>query len=156
MIENIRNIYYEYQDMFDTFLDIEIENDDTDRRFYVYEWYCNDKIFYVGKGTGKRYNHIWEEADLYERNNKKYKGERWSKLRKAYGINYKFVETNLTEEEALILELYCIVDRMLKREPLLNHIIPWGWCGLNEELEKYWHDVNYGKDLLKYFGEIND
>lgn len=149
MRDDIKKIYLQDPDNYNH-LDIDLDDDSEDRRYYVYEWICNGKIFYVGKGTGKRYKHIVEEADLYERNNKKYKGQRWSILRAAYGISCNIIMSDLTDTEALIMETYYIVKYLKDRQPLFNHVIP----ELDEETDDYWNKVNYSKNILEFFEEL--
>ncbi|WP_438298634.1 GIY-YIG nuclease family protein [Sporosarcina sp. FA15] len=62
--------------------------------FYVYVWFIKDtgEIFYVGKGRGNRYKMFHERA---------YEAE---KIREMYDTASRFVETGLTEEQAIELE----------------------------------------------------
>lgn len=144
MRDDIEKIYLENKDVYDDFLEDDL---DETRRHYVYEWHCNGKHFYVGKGTGKRYRHIVEEADLYERNHRRYKGQRWSILREAYGISHSIIMDELTEKEALIMEMYYIMKWLEERQPLFNHVFP---C-VDDETDAFWHKVNYESDLVELF-----
>lgn len=62
--------------------------------FYVYEWFIKEtgEVFYIGKGRGDRYKEFHERA---------YEAE---KIRKLYETDTRFVETGLTEDQALELE----------------------------------------------------
>ena len=145
MREDIKQIYFNDQW---TYSDIEFNESDDNRKFYVYQWYTdNGKIFYVGKGTGNRYTHILKEIDTYETNPKKYKGKNYKLIKDSYGINYSIIMSDLTECEALIMETYFIKKYLTERHPLLNQITP----ALDNETEKYWYDVHYSGNLLDYF-----
>lgn len=64
------------------------------RKFYVYEWYIVDtgEVFYVGKGTGKRYKE-------YKRRNKMFLD-----FYKTHECKARFVHIDLNEDEAFYLE----------------------------------------------------
>jgi tetratricopeptide (TPR) repeat protein len=83
--------------------------------FYVYEWFIKDtgEIFYVGQGRGNRYKTFHERA---------YEAE---KIRKMYDTSSRFVETGLTENQAIELESKEIT-RILNEtnDRLTNLIIP--------------------------------
>lgn len=148
MREDIKSIYLSDPGAF-AHLDLNLDEPDDNRRFYVYEWFTkeNGKIFYVGKGTGKRYAHILKEIELYENNPKKYKGKNYKILKDRYGIDYRIVSDRLTDTEALILESYYILKYLSERQPLLNQVTP---C-MGQELEEYWHNVHYVGNILDYF-----
>lgn len=83
--------------------------------FYVYEWFIKStgEVFYVGKGRGNRYKAFHERA---------YEAE---KIRKTHDTDIRFVDTNLTEEKALILEtkeMLRILNNTTDR--LTNRVIP--------------------------------
>lgn len=145
MKKEIKDIYLADQW---TYSDIDFNESDDNRKFYVYQWYTdNGKIFYVGKGTGNRYNHVLKEIETYEANPRKYKGENYKKIKDAYGINYSIIMSDLTECEALIMETYYIKKYLTERQPLLNQITP----ALDDDTEAYWYDVHYSGKLLDYF-----
>lgn len=152
MREDIKNIYLSNLDGY-SHLDIDLDESDDNRKFYVYEWFTckTNKIFYVGKGTGKRYTHILKEIEVYENNPKKYKGEKYKILKDKYGIGHNIIIDNLTDSEALIMESYYIMKYLKERQPLLNQIIP---C-VDEETENYWYRVHYEGDILDYFEELS-
>ena len=64
--EDIKELYLDNKDLFFGKVSIRdvcgnfVEKNYGERKFYVYEWFTIDdnKVFYVGKGTGTRYNHI--------------------------------------------------------------------------------------------------
>ena len=100
------------------------EYNETDKRFYVYLWFTLDeeKIFYVGKGTGKRVEHILKEIEAYEQNPRKYKGKRYKTLRDLHGISYKILLDGLSSFEAEIYE-FCMMREFTKQgEVLLNYV----------------------------------
>lgn len=148
MREDIKAIYDLEPELY-YYLDIDLNSPDDNRRFYVYEWFTVDpyKVFYVGKGTGKRYAHILKEIELYENNNRKYKGKNYKLIKDKYQIDYKIILDGLTDTEALIMETYYIVKYLRERNPLLNQIKP----TLDEATENYWHDVLYTGSVLDYF-----
>lgn len=87
-----------------------------DRRFYVYEWFLTDgRVFYVGKGTGKRYNHILVEIEKGIKHGYYYK-----KLQEDFGIDYRIVKDKLLEEEALELENDLINQRRFEGNYLIQ------------------------------------
>lgn len=65
---------------------------------YIHTRKLDNKIFYVGKGSGRR---AWE---FRGRNNW------WNKVHKKYGINVELVFENLTEEEAFQCEKDTILE----------------------------------------------
>lgn len=85
------------------------------RDFYVYQWFIKDteEIFYVGKGRGSRYKDFHERA---------YEAE---KIREMYDTDSRFIETGLTEEQAIELESKEMA-RILNEtnDRLTNRIIP--------------------------------
>lgn len=148
MREDIKNIYQSDKWTYESVLGFEYDESDDNRKYYVYEWHTNTgKIFYVGKGTGKRYDHILKEIAAYENDTRKYKGKNYKLLQDAYGIEYSIIMSELTECEALIMENYFIIKYLSERQPLLNQVIPY----VDEELEQFWHDVHYSGMLLNYF-----
>lgn len=145
MREDIKQIY-----LADTwsYNDITYDESDDNRKYYVYEWHTtNGKIFYVGKGTGKRYNHILKEIEVYENNPRKYKGKNYKLLKDTYGIDYSIIMTELTECEALIMENYYIIKYLSERQPLLNQITPY----IDDDTEEFINNVHYSGKLLDYF-----
>jgi len=148
MREEIKTIYHSDRWTYENVLGFEYDESDDNRKYYVYEWHTKTgKVFYVGKGTGKRYNHILKEIEACENNARKYKGKNYKLLRDAYGIEYSIIMSELTECEALIMENYYIIKYLSERQPLLNQIIP----SVSEESAQFWHDVHYSGKLLDYF-----
>lgn len=85
--------------------------------FYVYVWFIKDtlEVFYVGKGRGDRYKTFHERA---------YEAE---KVRNSYETDTHFVQTDLTEEQALILESKVMAYILNEtNDRLTNRIIPLG------------------------------
>lgn len=148
MIEDIKAIYQSDKWTYDNILGFNYNESDDNRKYYVYEWHTSTgKIFYIGKGTGKRYNHIIKEIEAYENNPRKYKGKNYKLLQDTYGIEHTIIMSELTECEALIMETYYIIKCLSDHHPLLNQVIP---C-VSEELEAFWSDVHYSGNLLEYF-----
>lgn len=83
--------------------------------FYVYEWFIKStgEIFYVGKGRGDRYKVFHERAHEAE------------KIRKKFETAYRFIGTELTEDQAIELES-AEIERILNEtdDRLTNRIIP--------------------------------
>ena len=92
-----------------------------ERKYYVYEWFTKDKgkIFYVGKGSGKRYNHIISEIKE-NRGNRRY--SRYLELQQNFGIEYRIVADKLTNIEAVIYEKCWILEMIAQGEVLLQHV----------------------------------
>lgn len=114
--EDVRKLYVKYRDKF--VFKVPDENDyGNERRFYVYEWFTKDeeKIFYVGKGTGKRYNHILSDM-------KKSRGIYYKELQDIFGIDYRIVAKNLTNLEAEIYEICWIHERTSQGEVLIQFV----------------------------------
>ena len=69
---------------------------DTEKKYYVYEWYNVDTghVFYVGKGTGDRAGKVGISArNIY-----------FCRYYSKYNCDYRIVEDNLDEKSAYILE----------------------------------------------------
>ena len=71
---------------------------DTKKRYYVYEWFIvdTDEVFYVGKGTGKRYK------------TKKRENQYFMKMLNSHECDSRIVFNNLSEKEAFELEIVMI------------------------------------------------
>ncbi len=148
MREDIKQIYLSDRWTYDSIMDFNFDESDDDRRFYVYEWHTNNgHIFYIGKGTGKRYNHILKEIETFENNSRKYKGSAYKTLKDTYGIGYSILMSELTKCEALIMENYYIIKQLCERKPLLNIISP---C-LPEEVEEWWYDIRWNTNILDFY-----
>lgn len=123
------------------------EDDDYDgeRRFYVYEWYTKDKgkIFYVGKGTGKRYKHIYD--DMKDSNRK----EQYQELQDNFGIDCRIVADNMTNLEAMIYEKCWIRERTEQGEVLLQ------FADMPLEAENEKCEMLWTRNFTPYI-EIND
>jgi hypothetical protein len=148
MREDIKQIYLADRWTYEGVMGFEFDESDENRKYYVYEWHTsNGKIFYVGKGTSKLYNHILKEIEVCENNPRKYKGKNYKTLKDTYGIDYSILMPDLTESEAIIMENYFIIKYLSERQPLLNQIIP----SVPEDSYNFWYDVHYKGELLDYF-----
>jgi tetratricopeptide (TPR) repeat protein len=114
--EDVRELYEKYRKEFITKI---VEEDDygNERRFDIYEWFTKDtgKVFYVGKGTGARYNHIISDM-------KRSKGICYKELQENFGIDYRIIANELTNIEAEIYEICWIHERTSQGEVLLNFV----------------------------------
>lgn len=113
--EDIGELYLKYHKEFKFRVPSE-NNYNNERRFYVYEWFTQDegKIFYVGKGTGKRYNHVLSEIG------DEYRGIYYKELQNNFGIAHHIIADNLTNLEAEIYEICWIHERTSQGEVLLQ------------------------------------
>lgn len=84
-------------------------------KYYVYEWFTRDmgKVFYVGKGTGRRYRHIISDM-------KRPRGKEYQELQDSFGIEYRFLVEGVTSFEAELYELCVILERTDAGEVLLQ------------------------------------
>lgn len=148
MREDIKKIYLANTWTYNGIMGFKFDESDDNRKYYVYEWHTNNgKVFYIGKGTGKRYNHILKEIENHENNPRKYKGSNYKILRDTCGIDYSIMMSELTECEAVIMENYYIIKHLSERKPLLNVITP---C-LPEEIEDWWFNLRCNRNILEYF-----
>ena len=148
MREDVKQIYLSDRWTYDGIMGFEFDDSDDDRRFYVYEWHTkNGHVFYIGKGTGKRYNHILKEIETYENNPRKYKGSAYKTLKDTYGISCSILMSELTKCEALIMENYYIIKHLCERKLLHNNIVP---C-LLEAVEEWWYDVCCNANILDFY-----
>lgn len=130
--EDVRKLYVKYRDKFK--FKVPDENDyGNERRFYVYEWFTKDeeKIFYVGKGTGHRYNHILSDMQ-------RSRGIYYKELQNNFGIDYRIIANNLTNLEAEIYEICWIHERTSQGEVLLQFVdMPYDFKSDKKLREKY-------------------
>lgn len=98
------------------------EYNEDDKRFYVYIWFTKDegKIFYVGKGTGKRMFHITKEIERYEKNEKFYKASKYKLIKDIHGIDFKIILDGVSDFEAQIYEFCMMREYVAQGEVLLN------------------------------------
>jgi len=126
MREDIKKIYLDNKDLFwgrigitDIYGKIVDELVSSERKFYIYEWFTKDenKVFYVGKGTGDRFKHIISDIK-----SKAIKGVVYKELLDNYGIDVRIVMDDLTDIESQIYEIYLINKRCTEGEVLLQLI----------------------------------
>ena len=131
LCEDVKRVFVDNKDELFRMVPLE-DQSGSERKYYVYEWYTKDKgkVFYVGKGTGKRYNHIITDME-------RGRGYDYRILQMDFGIDYRIVKDNLTEQEALIYEKYQIYLRESQGEVLLQFIDAHSmWIGLEDEIKK--------------------
>lgn len=117
----VKELYEKYKD--DMFGWSPHSEYDDDKRFYVYIWFTvnEEKIFYIGKGTGYRFNHILWEIKNFENNKRKIKGQRYKILKDKFGIDYRILINGISNFEAEIYE-YCMMREYSNQgEVLLNY-----------------------------------
>lgn len=132
--------------------------------FYVYlhRKLSDGRVFYVGKGRGRR---------AY-RGDKSSRSDKWLNTANKYGWRVEIVFDNLSEEDAYALEVDTILEMKYFNEPLVNHNdggrggIPTPYTEdfgkrVSEGLKKHFakHGSHHkGKDGLKYWenGRSND
>lgn len=110
-----------------------------ENNFYVYEWYNIDtqEVFYVGKGSGKRYQSTQGRNTLFQeyiKNNK---------------TDVRIVYDNLTEEEAFQKELELYEKYYQIGQSQCNLAKPGkGGCHFvwTEEMKEYWSENNPMKE----------
>lgn len=143
----------------------------TENNYYVYIWFSQTdpiKIFYVGKGTRKRYLHILNDIKAVK--NKKtnnHRFEQYKIIEELYGIDYSIVFENLSENEALFYEQALKYFLLEKGEVLLNvegiptENLPEGWEGSSilyeyPYLQKSKFRMRYLNDFdIPYFDEFS-
>ena len=105
-----------------------------ERKYYVYEWFTKDagKVFYVGKGTGSRYRHILTDMN-------RPRGQEYLELQEQFGIDFRFLATDLTSREAEIYEICIMHERTDAGEVLLQ-------SAHNPGATRYWEQVARMKD----------
>ena len=112
---------------------------DNKNKFYVYEWYntLTNEVFYVGKGSGKRYLNTVDRNQIF----KKYIQENDVAVRKIY--------ENLSEEEAFELEIKA-TDYYKERGQCQCNLAKAGSGGLSSiwtsEFKQYWSEYNPMKE----------
>lgn len=155
---DVKELYYMFKDECNRY--IVDKNYSNERRFYIYIWYTKTtprKIFYVGKGTSKRYKHILTDIQNYKNgkfaNNIRF--EKYSIIQDLYGIEYKIVKKDLNEKEALIYEQCLKLFYLKKGEVLLNvegipqEYLPEGWDDVDTDIPT----IERSKFRERYFNE---
>lgn len=112
---DVKTLYEKYTDRISRGTLMMLSPPGGEKTFYVYEWFTKDtgKVFYVGKGTGKRYRHIISDMA-------RPRGEEYQELQSAFGIDFRFIANGLTSREAEIYELCLILQRTDAGEVLLQ------------------------------------
>lgn len=121
--DEVKDLYYKYKGRCECFLPFISDADNKIRRYYVYAWYAKTEpkgYFYVGKGTGKRYNHILSDIGKYKNGKKNLRFQRYSEIQDKCGIDYEILLDKLTEYEALIYEECKKLEFLDNGEVLLN------------------------------------
>lgn len=120
---DVRNFYNKYKGRCEPFLSSIITEDNTERKCYVYTWYTRTepkRYFYVGKGTGHRYDHILYEIKKYKNGLNNSRFRLFSEIQEKWGIDYDIVVRDLTSYEALIYEQCLKLEFIDNGEVLLN------------------------------------
>lgn len=110
--------------------------DPEDKKYYVYAWHTITKpkrYFYVGKGTGQRYQHIRREIKKDREGKNNIRFERYSIIEEKHGIDFEILLDGLSEYEALIYE-QCKKGEFLDAGEVLLNVegmpddkLPEGW-----------------------------
>lgn len=114
-----------------------------DRVYYVYEWFIKDsqKVFYVGKGKGDRYK---QDKNYY-----------FKKVKENFDCDVRFIKTNLTEYESLLLEEEWIAKRAQEGHVLTNIVTP-NALGAFEKPEEFTYmqtpKISISRVDREYFG----
>lgn len=121
--EEVRNFYDKYKGRCEPFLSTISNADNYVRKYYVYAWFADTlpkRYFYVGKGTGFRYNHIINDIKNYKNGKQNSRFQRYSEIQDKWGIDYEIIMKDLTEYEALIYEECKKLEFLDNGEVLLN------------------------------------
>lgn len=121
--EAVREMYYKYKGRCEQFLQSIYEADNTKNNRYIYAWFAKTepkRYFYVGKGTGSRYNHILQKIREHKNGKKNERFKRFSEIQDKWGIDYEIIINNLTDYEALIYEECLKLQFIDNGEVLLN------------------------------------
>lgn len=121
--DNIKNLYYRYQELCNQYLSSLPQYDPDRSGYYVYAWCTNTdpkRYFYVGKGTGNRWRHVLSDIENARTGKHNKRFERYALLQDKFGISCDLMLKDLTEYEALIAE-ECLKLRFCEQgEVLLN------------------------------------
>ena len=125
---HVQELYYSHKELFSKY-SVNLNVDHEKKEHYIYAWRTKTlphKYFYIGKGTGTRYDHIENEIREYEQGKKNNKrSEYYYHIKKIHGIEYVFLERDISDYEAVICELCYIHDYLKNGEYLLNsHYVP--------------------------------
>lgn len=109
--------------------------------FYVYEYFIVDsnEVFYVGKGTGRRYK------ELHNRN--KY----FNAIITKYQCDVRFVQTNISNEQAIDLEIKRIAELRSKGQAKAN--LTEGGDGFSSGLLNPTYRVSHKGELNPFYGK---
>lgn len=165
----VKAIYQEYKGICERFLDLSYA-DNTIKRYYVYAWFAKTvppRYFYVGKGTGSRYNHILSDIKKYKNGKQNMRFQHYSEIQDRLGIDYKIIISGLTEYEALIYEECLKLKYLEQGEILLNvegvpsEYLPEGWYAVPELTgpniyKEPFYDKYYDDHSLPFFDKVDD
>ena len=105
--DKVKELYNKYKGVCEKYLPSIFEADTQKHKYYVYAWYAKaetKRYFYVGKGTGSRYNHILNDIKKHKEGKQSIRFQRYSEIQNRWGIDYEILLNGLTEYEALIYE----------------------------------------------------
>lgn len=168
--DEVKSLYYRYKGRCEEFLPSISDADNEIHRYYVYAWYAKTEpksYFYVGKGTGKRYNHILSDIDKYKKGKKNLRFQRYSEIQDKCGIDYEILLDKLTEYQALIYEECKKLEFLDNGEVLLNvegipdEFLPESWSMQQDaSIPTLVKDPVYQKYLgdygIPYFDEVTE
>lgn len=168
--EDVKELYYQFKGRCEEYLPFISDAENGARRYYVYAWYAKTEpfsYFYVGKGTGRRYNHILSDIDKYKNGKQNLRFQRYSEIQDKWGIDYVILIDKLTEYEALICEECKKLEFLDKGEVLLNvegipdeYLPVWWKKGLNYSVPNLIEDPVYQKYLSDcgkpHFDEVSE
>ncbi|MCB6617197.1 hypothetical protein [Ruminococcus sp. 210702-SL.1.03] len=154
--EDVLVLYNKHKGDCERFLVSRIFDTDTRvRRFYVYAWFAKmtpKSYFYVGKGTGKRYDHILADIKKYKDGKNNFRFERYSKIQDKWGIDCEILLDKLTEYEALICEECIKLEFLANGEALLNvEGMPMEYLPINYQENDYYHNIIYDDPVFRRF-----
>ena len=133
--DDVDSLFQKYKDRISRGTLMTLSPPGGDADYYVYEWFTKSsgKVFYVGKGTGRRFRHILTDMG-------RDRGAEYKELQDAFGIDYRFVVEGLTSLEAELYELCLILQRTDAGEVLLQ-------SANNPQVDAYFESLDRKKSL---------
>ncbi|MBR3631036.1 MAG: hypothetical protein IKN55_11285 [Oscillospiraceae bacterium] len=119
----VKNLYEKHKGTCERYLTSVFSADSKIHRYYVYSWFTKaepKRYFYVGKGAGKRWQHIISDINKYKNGKHNIRFQRYSQIEEHCGIDHEILIDGLTEYEALIYEECQKLEYLKNGEILLN------------------------------------